>query len=245
MGFLNRFVAVIKGWANALLRMGEDPEVMARQKIQELKDAIPRLDEGVIKSATIVKELESRREKLELESKELMVKLEGAVNTKNESLGVKYASRYKMLEASLVNVSASLETARKAYTKMLQVRKSGQQSIESEVNKIEFMISNRELAIVKGDIASLFKSYLSTGRLGVSDDIIKQLEKGVFENDAKYEDAFENEESSLDLELQDSTGKAFYEELVSKSSEPVVVAEVVASESKPKVNRVKSAVVSK
>lgn len=184
-----RIKRIIASWMNKILNVAEDPKTILENNIREMRNQIPKLNQGVAKAHGTVILLSNQYKQQLAEKADIESKLKAAINLGQDEIGKTMAVRLESIESSIVKTKEALEQANDGLQKLQELRDAQIRKIHSETDKIKDAINNSEISRLKGELASLFESY-QVGDISYSnEDMLAKLNEEAAMNEGKLESA--------------------------------------------------------
>ena len=181
----NRLFRLISAFFNKFLTAAEDPVTILENNIREMRDQIPKMNQGLAKAQGTVILLE--KEVIELIKTEgnLRAKLKAAAMSGEDAIGQDIAMQLQRAISQKQKIEESLEAAKNGLKTMEDLRDAQMRKIKQETEKIKDAIDNSKVSKLKGELAQLFETY-EVGDLAYSnDEMLEKLNKQAAEDEAK------------------------------------------------------------
>lgn len=212
---LRRITRVIGSIINQVVELFENPEVLLQNNIREMRNQIPKLNEGVVKAQATVTLLRQELEQNEADEKITMYKMKIAAKSDDDEYGTELALQLQRLKTSREKNKAALESAEKGLESMREIREAQTSKIRSEIDKIKDIIGAARVAALKADIASTFNSY-SVGDVSYSnEDMLNKIKQKTAEDESKFSDisdSYDLKVMKIEKQAEEAQAKEVYEQ---------------------------------
>ena len=181
----NRLFRLISAFFNKFLTAAEDPVTILENNIREMRDQIPKMNQGLAKAQGTVILLEKELTELIKTEGNLRAKLKAAAMSGEDAIGQDIAMQLQRAISQKQKIEASLEAAKNGLKTMEDLRDAQMRKIKQETEKIKDAIDNSKVSKLKGELAQLFETY-EVGDLAYSnDEMLEKLNKQAAEDEAK------------------------------------------------------------
>ncbi len=188
-----RFSRMVKSWMGFFISVGEDPEVMLQEAIEEMRSTMPRLNQVLVATRATVIRLEDEKNRLERDEKDVIASIKAALQDGSataRSIAEDDAVQLQQLRTELTATREQLLAAQKAYdgSKMsvealktkLQTKISGDSARRQRAAEGAWSCARRAEAIAE------LQSY---GVASTADKFLEQIKQEVAESQAAVETA--------------------------------------------------------
>jgi len=180
-----RLTRLIQSFFNKFLTAAEDPITILENNIREMRDQIPKMNQGLAKAQGAVILLEKEETELIKNEGSLRAKLKAAALSSEDTIGRDIAMQLQRVITQKQKISESLDAARNGLKTMEELRDAQVRKIKQETEKIKDAIDNSKVSKLKGELAELFQTY-EVGDLAYSnDEMLEKLNKKSAEDEAK------------------------------------------------------------
>ncbi len=159
MGFFQRMSRFFRALFGGAMRSIEDPELILRQTIDDMRAKIPKMNEGLTKMRAGATLLEEELKEYESNSRKLKSTIRAALEQGDETVAAGYAVRLRDLQAGYERTRAQLEQAVKAYEQASELRNEYKKEIERKTREFEQAVDAKRLAEFKKEVASAFETF--------------------------------------------------------------------------------------
>jgi len=184
------------GW---MLRGAENPELMLRQLMDDMRQKIPELN---VKAAEVVKFDKMLRMQIERSKKnvsDLETQQQKAATLNREDLFVSFDKQLNTEKAKLTDLEAQLVDAAKAASVARNAREQYRRVMDSKINEAMRQISRAKQAQMKNEIAGLLSSF----DVGDESDTLERMTSRIDEDLARADARLEMATASYDGQLMD------------------------------------------
>lgn len=181
----NRLSRLISSFFNKFLTAAEDPVTILENNIREMRNQIPKMNQGVAKAHGTVILLEKQLDQYKVEEKSLRAKLKAAALTGEDEIGRDIALQLQRTINQREKTEQSMISANEGLQSMEELRDTQMRKIKSETEKIKDVIEDSKVARLKGELAELFETY-EVGDVAYSNqEMLEKLEQKSAMNEGK------------------------------------------------------------
>ena len=181
----NRFVRLISAFFNKFLSAAEDPVTILESNIREMRDQIPKMNQGVAKAHGAVIMLEREEQELKTQEESLRAKLKAAALSNENEIGRDIAMQLQRTINQRKKNTDALLAAQNGLKTMEELRDAQIRKIKSETEKIKDAIDNSKVSKLKGELAELFETYQVGDVAYSNDEMLEKLNKESAYNEGK------------------------------------------------------------
>jgi len=181
----NRLVRLISAFFNKFLSAAEDPVTILESNIREMRDQIPKMNQGVAKAHGAVIMLEREEQELKTQEDSLRAKLKAAALSNENEIGRDIAMQLQRIINQRQKNADSLLAAQNGLKTMEELRDAQIRKIKSETEKIKDAIDNSKVSKLKGELAELFETYQVGDVAYSNDEMLEKLNKEAAYNEGK------------------------------------------------------------
>ncbi|MFP3902954.1 MAG: PspA/IM30 family protein [Armatimonadota bacterium] len=186
------------GW---LIRGAENPEMILRQHMEDLRDRLPELNRQVAEVVKLEKMLEMQHDRLEKKVEDLDRQVTAAVK-----MGESHKEAAKTLIAALQTArqdlqetEAQLEQAKKNSEQTMKMRDAYERKIKRDIQETMSQISRAKRAEIQEEMSSLLTSF----EIGDESDVLDRMTERIDEKMARGEARTEVAQSTVDVRMMD------------------------------------------
>ncbi len=181
----NRLSRLIQAFFNKFLSAAEDPITILENNIREMRDQIPKMNQGLAKAQGAVILLEREQNESIKTEANLRTKLKAAAMSGEDAIGQDIALQLQRNITQKLKIAESLKAAQTGLQTMEELRDAQVRKIKQETEKIKDAIDNSKVSKLKGELAELFQTY-EVGDVAYSnDEMLEKLNKQAAQDEAK------------------------------------------------------------
>jgi len=230
----NRFTRLIQAFLNKFLTAAEDPITILENNIREMRDQIPKMNQGLAKAQGAVILLEREQTESIKTEANLRAKLKAAAMSGEDSIGQDIAMQLQRSINQKQKIAESLAAAKNGLQTMEELRDAQIRKIKQETEKIKDAIDNSKVSKLKGELAELFQTY-EVGDLAYSnDEMLEKLNKQAAQDEAKLIIASKTPDMA-DIKLEKKAEEIQAQELYKQFAAEMNIDIAPASKSESKV----------
>lgn len=188
----DRFSRMVKSWLGFFISMGEDPEVMLQEAVEEMRASMPRLNQVLVATRATVIRLEEEKTRLEREERELITSIKAALQEGSataRSLAEEEASRLQQLRSDLAATREQLAAAQKAFDSSKLSVDALKAKLQAKIQETQRALKERQKAAVMRQAAEAITELQSYGVASTADKYLEQIKQEVAESQAAVEAA--------------------------------------------------------
>lgn len=187
-----RFVRAMKSIFGGLVSSIEDPKLILEQNIRELNDQIPQMNENIATVKASVTLLERELEKYKREYRDLVSKMKAAIQAGRDDIAQNYALRLESIKSHMLQTKEQFETASRAYSKSLEVKKVFMKQREQKISEAKEALRAHERAKWQSKIADTMESFEVAGIDATHDEMLNRVNEETAKNEARMEMALDS-----------------------------------------------------
>ena len=185
-----RLGRLLRAWMGFFISMGEDPEVMLQDAIEEMRITMPRLNSVLVATRATVIRLEEERDQLRRQDKNLSSAIQAALREGSaaaRSVAEEDAIQLQQLRADLTSTEEQLLSAQKAHdTAQLSVD-TLKTKLKEKIETCQRALKERQKAQVMTKAADAIAELQSYGVAATADKFLEQIKQEVAESKAAVE----------------------------------------------------------
>jgi phage shock protein A len=202
------------GW---MLRGAENPELILRQHMDDLRDQIPKLNQQAAEIIKVEKMLEEQVARQRAQVATMQPKVEQAVKMGQDAkeAALSLIQALETTKKELAETEAQLETAKENSKRTLEMRRAYEQRIKAQMNEALRQIGRAKRADMEKQMASLMTSF----GIGDQTDTLERMTQRIDEQmaSAKAHTTVANETADaqmarVELAVQNSEAENLYQE---------------------------------
>lgn len=202
------------GW---MIRGAENPELILRQHMDDLRDQIPKLNQQAAEIVKVEKMLEEQVNRQRAQVAALQPKVEQAVrmgaDAKEAALSLIQA--LETAKKELAETEAQWETAKENSKRTLEMRRAYEQRIKAQMNEALRQIGRAKRAEMEKQMASLMTSFGVGDQSDTLDRMTQRIDEQMAEARARTTVANETADAQMakvELAVQNSEAENMYQE---------------------------------
>ncbi len=178
---LQRFWAVIRSFFGKLLRRAEDPELLLRQYIDDMRSKVPKLRAAVAEVLATEYQLQQQAEHLRKQIDEYDKQIIAALKLGYEEEAKVLIAAKAQAEESLQDTLEQLETARRASQQARAALDEYQREMERKIAEARRLIGQAQLAKLQEELAQAMAAF----EVGTPTDVLERMREKVQERLAR------------------------------------------------------------
>lgn len=186
---IKRIFRAFIGW---FIELGEDPELILKQNIRDMKDQVPQLNENLAMVKAQVTLVEKDLTKLTQREDDLTAKIKAALKSGRRDIALNYATSLEEVRREKGAQERQLKAAQAAYDKAQKVRKAFMLQMEQKIKESEKALSAKRQAQWQEKVANAMETFQVGGIDATHDEMIDQIEREAAQAEAKLEMAMDN-----------------------------------------------------
>ncbi|NPV48992.1 MAG: hypothetical protein HPY69_18780 [Armatimonadetes bacterium] len=214
---LRRLRAIFRSLFGWMLRGAENPELLLRQYMDDLRDRIPKLNEQAAQIIKIEKMLDQQVQRQRAAVADLEPKVEQAVkmgpSAKQAALALIEALENARRE--LAETEAQLAQAQENSKRVLEARVAYERQIKAKINEAMQQIGRHQRAQMEQQMASLMTSFSAGDDSDVLERMRQRIDEQLAEAQARQEVAGQSVEmqvAQVETAAREARAEAMYEE---------------------------------
>ncbi len=178
---LRRLWMVIRSFLGALLRRTEDPELLLRQYIDDMRAKVPKLRAAVAEVLATEYQLQQQVEHLQKQINEYDKQIIAALKLGYEEEAKVLIAAKAQAEESLQDTLEQLETARRASQQARSALEDYQREMERKIAEARRLIGQAQLAKLQEELAQAMAAF----EVGTPTDVLERAREKVQERLAR------------------------------------------------------------
>ncbi len=170
----------------------EDPELILEQNVRDLNDQVPKMNESIAMVRANLTLLEKENAKYQQDSRELTAKVKAAIQAGRDDLAAQYATRLQTEKSALERNEMQLATAKQAYEKALNLKKSFMREKERKTQEAMTAIRDARRAKWQSKVADAMESFTVAGIDQTHDEMLRKVQATAAVNEARMQMARES-----------------------------------------------------
>ncbi len=178
---LQRFWMVLRSFFGRLLRRAEDPELLLRQYIDDMRAKVPKLRAAVAEVLATEYQLQQQAEHLRRQIEEYDKQIVAALRLGYEEEAKVLIAAKVQAEESLQDTLEQLETARRASQQAKAALDEYQREMERKIAEARRLIGQAQLAKLQEELAQAMAAF----EVGTPTDVLERMREKVQERLAR------------------------------------------------------------
>lgn len=212
-----RIKAIFRSMFGWLIRGAENPEMLLRQYIDDMRSTMPRLNAQVAEVIKHEKQLEMDLERKRQQVADLEPKVEMAVKLGEEKkdLAKRLIASLQTAKAELADLEASLERAKQNSDQMMRQRAAYESRIKRQIEEAKRQLSRAKQAEVEKQIASTMAAFEVGDQADTLERMTERIDEELARAQARQEVATQTIDaqlSELELDVADQQAELAYVE---------------------------------
>jgi phage shock protein A len=212
---LKRIITIIKSFFNKFLNKVEDPVAILENNIREMRNQIPKLNEGVARAHGTAIMLKRQADEYAKEEQALRAKLKVAASAGEDEMGQDIALQLQRTIEQKNKTVQALKEAQDGLKSMQDLRDTQIRKIKSETEKIKDTIEDSKVAKLKGELAQLFETYQVGDTAQVNKEMMDRLQEESAYNEGKLAaaaDSVDMKQIQIEKDAERLQAKSLYEQ---------------------------------
>jgi phage shock protein A len=188
----DRLKRLVRSWVGFFISMGEDPEVMLQEAVEEMRSTMPRLNQVLVATRATVIRLDEEKTRLERQERELVSSIKAALQEGSaaaRSLAEEEAAQLQQLRMDLANTREQLAAAQKAFDGSKMTVDALKAKLQDKIQEIQRAVKERQKAVVMRQASEAITELQSYGVASTADKFLEQIKQEVAESKAAVETA--------------------------------------------------------
>ena len=185
-----RLSRLFRAWAGFFISLGEDPEVMLQDAIEEMRMTMPKLNSVLVATRATVIRLEEERDSLRREEKNLTASIQAALRDGSaaaRSVAEEDALQLQQLRTDLTSTEEQLLSAQKAHDSARISVDALKAKLKERIETAQRAMKERQKAKVMRQAADAIVELQSYGVASTADKFLEQIKQEVAESKAAVE----------------------------------------------------------
>ena len=186
----DRLGRLFRAWMGFFISMGEDPEVMLQDAIEEMRMTMPKLNSVLVATRATVIRLEEERDALRRQDKNLSAAIQAALREGTaaaRSVAEEDAIQLQQIRMDLATTEEQLATAQKAHESSQMSVESLKQKLKEKIETSQRALKERQKALVMKKAVDAIVELQSYGVASTADKFLEQIKQEVAESKAAVE----------------------------------------------------------
>jgi phage shock protein A len=186
----DRLGRLFRAWMGFFISMGEDPEVMLQDAIEEMRMTMPKLNSVLIATRATVIRLEEERDALRRLDKNLSNAIQAALRDGTaaaRSVAEEDAIQLQQVRMDLATTEEQWATAQKAHESAQLSVESLKAKLKDKIETTQRALKERQKAVVMKQAVDAIVELQSYGVASTADKFLEQIKQEVAESKAAVE----------------------------------------------------------
>lgn len=185
-----RFSRLFRAWMGFFISLGEDPEIMLQDAIEEMRMTMPKLNSVLVATRATVIRLEDERDHLKREERSLTASIQAALREGSaaaRSVAEEDALQLQQLRTDLASTEEQLASAAKAHEGAKLSVDALKSKLKERIETSQRALKERRKAVVMKQAADAIVELQSYGVASTADKYLDQIKQEVAESKAAVE----------------------------------------------------------
>ena len=190
-----RLSRLVRAWMGFFISMGEDPEIMLQDAIEEMRMTMPKLNSVLVATRATEIRLEEERDGLRREEKALTASIQAALREGSaaaRSVAEEDALQLQQIRTDLASTEEQLAAATKAHESAKLSVDALKAKLKQRIETSQRALKERQKAQVMKQAADAIVELQSYGVASTADKFLEQIRQEVAESKAAVEVATGN-----------------------------------------------------
>ena len=187
---LARLSRLFRAWMGFFISVGEDPEVMLQDAIEEMRITMPKLNQVLVATRATVIRLEEERDALKRQDKNLTASIQAALrdgSAEARSVAEEDAIQLQQIRTDLQSTEEQLATAQRAHEGSQMSVDTLKAKLKEKIEMSQRALKERRKAVVMKQAAEAIVELQSYGVASTADKFLEQIKQEVAESKAAVE----------------------------------------------------------
>lgn len=188
----DRFRRMLRSWVGFFISVGENPEVMLQEAVEEMRATMPRLNQVLVATRATVIRLEEERDRLDRQEKELVNSIKAALREGSAAargVAEEDAAQLQQLRVDLTATREQLLAAQRAFDGAKMSVDALKARLQAKIQECQRALKDRQKAQVMRQAAEAITELQSYGVASTADKFLEQIKQEVAESQAAVETA--------------------------------------------------------
>jgi phage shock protein A len=185
-----RLSRLMRAWMGFFISMGEDPEVMLQDAIEEMRITMPKLNQVLVATRATVIRLEEERDALKRQDKNLTASIQAALregSAEARSVAEEDAIQLQQIRTDLQSTEEQLMAAQRAHEGSQMSVDTLKAKLKEKIEMSQRALKERRKAVVMKQAAEAIVELQSYGVASTADKFLDQIKQEVAESKAAVE----------------------------------------------------------
>jgi phage shock protein A len=185
-----RLSRLFRAWMGFFISMGEDPEVMLQDAIEEMRITMPKLNMVLVATRATVIRLEEERDQLRRQDKNLTSAIQAALrdgSAEARSVAEEDAIQLQQIRMDLASTEEQWTAAQRAHDAAQLSVETLKTKLKEKIETSQRALKERKKAVVMRQAADAIVELQSYGVAATADKFLDQIKQEVAESKAAVE----------------------------------------------------------
>jgi phage shock protein A len=185
-----RLSRLFRAWMGFFISVGEDPEVMLQDAIEEMRVTMPKLNQVLVATRATVIRLEEERDALKRQDKNLTASIQAALregSAEARSVAEEDAIQLQQIRMDLQSTEEQLLSAQRAHEGSQMSVDTLKAKLKEKIEMSQRALKERRKAVVMKQAAEAIVELQSYGVASTADKFLDQIKQEVAESKAAVE----------------------------------------------------------
>jgi len=185
-----RLSRLFRAWMGFFISVGEDPEVMLQDAIEEMRITMPKLNQVLVATRATVIRLEEERDALKRQDKNLTASIQAALregSAEARSIAEEDAIQLQQIRMDLQSTEEQLLSAQRAHEGSQMSVDTLKAKLKEKIEMSQRALKERRKAVVMKQAAEAIVELQSYGVASTADKFLDQIKQEVAESKAAVE----------------------------------------------------------
>ena len=180
-----RLSRLVRAWMGFFISVGEDPEVMLQDAIEEMRITMPKLNQVLVATRATVIRLEEERDALKRQDKNLTASIQAALrdgSAEARSVAEEDAIQLQQIRTDLQSTEEQLMSAQRAHEGSQMSVDTLKAKLKEKIEMSQRALKERQKAVVMKQAAEAIVELQSYGVASTADKFLEQIKQEVAES---------------------------------------------------------------
>jgi len=185
-----RLSRLFRAWMGFFISVGENPEVMLQDAIEEMRVTMPKLNQVLVATRATVIRLEEERDALKRQDKNLTASIQAALregSAEARSVAEEDAIQLQQIRTDLQSTEEQLASAQRAHEGSQLSVDTLKAKLKEKIEMSQRALKERQKAVVMKQAAEAIVELQSYGVASTADKFLDQIKQEVAESKAAVE----------------------------------------------------------
>lgn len=185
-----RIARMLRAWVGYFVSMGEDPEVMLQDAIEEMRTTMPKLNSVLVATRSTVIRLEEEQIQLAQQDKNLAGAIQAALRDGSaaaRSIAEEDAIQLQQVRTDLASTEQQLTAAQNAHESAKVSVEALKAKLKAKIETSQRALRERKKAVIMKSAADAIVELQSYGVASTADKYLEQIKQEVAESKAAVE----------------------------------------------------------